>query len=60
MMHPLRGPESLALFGLPLSDPMQETLGDGKTYTVQYFERARFENGYRKAASRRYGPPSGF
>jgi hypothetical protein len=35
--------ESLALFGLPLSDPMTETLSDGKQYTVQWFERARFE-----------------
>jgi Cu-Zn family superoxide dismutase len=34
--------ESLALFGLPLSDEMQETV-EGKTYTVQWFERARFE-----------------
>jgi len=34
--------------GLPISDEMQETqapppAGDGKTYTVQYFERSRFE-----------------
>ncbi|NJP06056.1 MAG: hypothetical protein HC837_10740, partial [Chloroflexaceae bacterium] len=35
--------ESLALFGLPLSDEMEETLSDGQTYTVQWFERARFE-----------------
>jgi hypothetical protein len=35
--------ENLALFGLPLSDTMTETLSDGKTYTVQWFERARFE-----------------
>jgi hypothetical protein len=35
--------ESLALFGLPLSDAMSETLGDGRSYTVQWFERARFE-----------------
>lgn len=35
--------ENLALFGLPLSDPITETLGDGKQYTVQWFERARFE-----------------
>jgi amicyanin len=33
----------LAIFGLPLSEPIQERLGDGQTYTVQYFERARFE-----------------
>ena len=35
--------ENLALFGLPLSDPMTETLSDGKQYTVQWFERGRFE-----------------
>jgi hypothetical protein len=35
--------ESLALFGLPLSDPMMETLSDGRQYTVQWFERGRFE-----------------
>ncbi|HNP72504.1 MAG TPA: hypothetical protein PKK15_15395 [Kouleothrix sp.] len=35
--------ENLALFGLPLSDPQVETLGDGKQYTAQWFERARFE-----------------
>lgn len=34
--------ESLALFGLPLSEATQETI-DGKEYTVQWFERARFE-----------------
>ena len=35
--------ESLALFGLPISEPFQEKLENGQTYTVQYFERARFE-----------------
>ncbi len=35
--------ENLALFGLPLSSPQIETLSDGKQYTVQWFERARFE-----------------
>jgi len=34
--------ENMALFGLPLSDEMQETV-EGKQYTVQWFERARFE-----------------
>jgi hypothetical protein len=34
--------ESLALFGLPLSDETRETI-EGKEYTVQWFERARFE-----------------
>jgi hypothetical protein len=32
------------LFGLPLTEPFAErNADDGKTYTVQYFERARFE-----------------
>lgn len=35
--------ESLALFGLPLSEPMFEVLEDGQPYVVQWFERARFE-----------------
>lgn len=35
--------ESLALLGLPLSDAQVETLGDGQSYTVQWFERARLE-----------------
>lgn len=34
--------ESLALFGLPISEPIQETIA-GTTLTVQWFERARFE-----------------
>jgi hypothetical protein len=34
--------ENLALFGLPLSDPLTETI-EGQPYTVQWFERARFE-----------------
>ena len=33
----------LAQFGYPLSEELVETLEDGKPYTVQYFERARFE-----------------
>ena len=34
----------LAAFGYPLSEEFQEqNLADGKTYTVQYFERSRFE-----------------
>lgn len=36
--------ESIGLFGLPLSEPQVETLSDGKNYTVQWFERARFES----------------
>jgi Glycosyl hydrolase family 99 len=36
--------ESLALFGLPLSEPtMEKSATDGGTYLTQYFERARFE-----------------
>jgi len=34
--------ENLGLFGLPLSDQQTETI-EGKDYTVQWFERARFE-----------------
>lgn len=33
----------IALVGLPVSDQFQEKSTDGKTYTVQYFERERFE-----------------
>ncbi len=29
--------------GFPISEALQERAADGKTYTVQYFERARFE-----------------
>ena len=36
--------ESLALFGAPLSEPQVETLSDGQSYIVQWFERARFES----------------
>lgn len=35
--------ESLALFGLPVSPLISETLSDGQSYQVQWFERARFE-----------------
>ncbi len=35
----------LAQFGFPLTEPFAErSVDDGKTYTVQYFERARFEH----------------
>jgi hypothetical protein len=34
--------ESVALFGLPLSEPQTEDV-QGNPYTVQWFERARFE-----------------
>jgi hypothetical protein len=33
----------LAQFGYPLTELFEERLEDGKTYQVQYFERARFE-----------------
>ncbi len=33
----------LAQFGYPLTEEFTERLADGNTYTVQYFERARFE-----------------
>ena len=33
----------LPLYGFPLTPERREKLGDGKEYTVQYFERARFE-----------------
>ncbi len=33
----------LAQFGFPLTEPFEQQLEDGNTYTVQYFERARFE-----------------
>lgn len=36
--------ESLALYGLPLSEAHPEILSDGRSYTVQWFERARFEH----------------
>lgn len=35
--------ESLALFGLPLSNARAEVLDNGEVYVVQWFERARFE-----------------
>jgi glucose/arabinose dehydrogenase len=35
--------ESLALFGLPLTEPQMETNADGFTVLTQWFERARFE-----------------
>jgi len=41
----------LAQFGFPLSEPFQEiSATDNKTYTVQYFERNRFELHPEKAA----------
>lgn len=36
--------ESLALFGLPLSEPTIETNTSGDTVLTQWFERARFED----------------
>src|SRR5262249_30419897 len=37
------GKGGLAIFGLPLSEEVDEQLSDGKVHPVQYFERARFE-----------------
>jgi hypothetical protein len=34
----------LPQFGFPISEEFSEQLEDGKTYVVQYFERARFEH----------------
>jgi len=34
--------ESLALFGLPITEPFQDTI-NGEIFQVQWFERARFE-----------------
>ena len=36
--------ESIALFGLPLSEPTMETNSSGDTVLTQWFERARFEH----------------
>jgi hypothetical protein len=33
----------LAQFGYPITEIIEERLGDGRVYLVQYFERARFE-----------------
>jgi lipoprotein-anchoring transpeptidase ErfK/SrfK len=36
---------ALTIYGYPLTEPVSEVSpDDGKTYTVQYFERARFEH----------------
>jgi hypothetical protein len=37
------GRGELAIFGLPLSDEVEEPLPDGQRRTVQWFERTRFE-----------------
>lgn len=37
------GHGGLAVNGYPLGDPFEQTLADGRTYTVQYFERTRLE-----------------
>ncbi|MBP1467930.1 cellulase family glycosylhydrolase [Candidatus Chloroploca sp. M-50] len=34
----------LATFGFPISEPANETVENGRTLSVQYFERARFED----------------
>ena len=40
----------LSQFGFPISEVITEELEDGKTYQVQYFERARFEHHPENAA----------
>jgi len=40
----------VAQFGYPLTEEFAETLEDGKPYTTQYFERARFERHPENAA----------
>jgi hypothetical protein len=35
--------ESIALFGLPISEAQMEVGSDGRSYMTQWFERARFE-----------------
>ena len=40
----------LAQFGYPISEEFTETLEDGQSYIVQYFERARFEHHPENAA----------
>jgi len=61
------GKGGLAIFGLPLSEEINEQLADGKIHSVQYFERARFEYwgdqlaGQRVLLSllgRRFAPPA--
>jgi polysaccharide biosynthesis protein PslG len=37
------GNGGLPVYGLPLTEEFQATAGNGTTYTVQYFERNRFE-----------------
>lgn len=43
--------ESLALFGMPLSEPVVETNSSGDTVLTQWFERARFEHHPKNAGS---------
>lgn len=50
--------ENLALFGLPLGGAMTEQLGDGREYTVQWFERARLELHPRNDPDTPAGTPS--
>ncbi len=46
------GHEGLAVYGYPISEEFQEkNAGDGKLYTVQYFERNRFERHPENAGS---------
>ncbi|MFV9503950.1 MAG: hypothetical protein AB4911_05220 [Oscillochloridaceae bacterium umkhey_bin13] len=43
----------LAGFGFPLSEPTREVVEGGRTLTVQWFERARFEDHPEQPATRR-------
>jgi hypothetical protein len=45
--------ESLALFGLPLTEPQSETNSSGDTVLTQWFERGRFEHHPRNAPAYR-------
>jgi hypothetical protein len=44
--------ESLALFGMPVSEPQMEPSSDGKMYLTQWYERARFEHHPENAGTR--------
>ncbi len=43
MLQAWRASGGMELIGMPLSDPIEELIEDGNVYTVQWFERARFQ-----------------
>ncbi len=43
MLRAWRASGGMELIGMPLSDPFEEMIEDGKVYTIQWFERARFQ-----------------